>query len=70
MLFKIFGSTANSLHDASNLAFIAIAVRDGDGDALAVLVHAQDDKLSRLVLAGNERGLDVERLIVGGNEFG
>lgn len=48
------------LNDNGNISYIRIAVRDGD--ALAVLMDAQDDELARLVFPGNVGHFEAEQL--------
>ncbi len=43
---------------------------DGQRDALALLMEADDDELSSLALAGDARGLDTEELDFRGKEMG
>ncbi len=66
---ELFGGAANTLHDNSYLAFLRIAIRDGDGDALAVLMDAQDDELARLVFPGNVGRFNAEQIDIRGDEF-
>ena len=56
---------ADALHDDRHGTGLAIIRRDRDGHALAELVDAEHQKLTRLCLAGNERGLerDAEHIV-------
>ena len=50
---------AHRLDDDGDGTLLGVVGIDGDGDALALLVHPQDDELSRLGLLGDQRGLDL-----------
>ena len=49
---------ADALHDDRHGAGLTIVGRDRDGHALAELVDAEHQELTRLCLAGDERGLE------------
>jgi len=51
---KVFGGAADTSDDNSYLVFLRVAVRDVDGDALAVITDVQENKLDCPVLPGNE----------------
>ena len=50
---------AHGLDDDGDGALLRVIVVDGDGDPLAVLIHAQDDELARLGLLGDQGCLDL-----------
>ena len=56
---QLFGGGAHGLDDDGNGALLGIVVINGDGDALTVLIHTQDDELARLGLLGDQGRLDL-----------
>ena len=52
---------ARGLHHDGDSALLAVPVRDGDGDALALLIQAEDDKLTGLRVPGGQGRLDLEQ---------
>jgi hypothetical protein len=50
---------ARRLNNDGNRALLRIVAVDGNGDALALLIHPQDDKLAGLGLFGDQRRLDL-----------
>src|SRR5262249_3901710 len=64
------GRLADPLDDEGDRAALGVAVGDGQGDAFAARVDADDDELAGLALAGDPRRLDDEALDLGGQELG
>ena len=56
------GSRADLLEDDRDRPLFTVEIRDGERDALAVRVHAQDDELAGLSLAGHVRRIDHHQL--------
>ena len=59
LVAELLGGSAHGLDDNGHSALLAVVVVDGDGDALADLVHTQDDELPRLRLLRHHGGLDL-----------
>ena len=59
LVAELLGGGAHGLDDDGNGALFTVIVVDGDGDALAVFIHPQDDELAGLCLPGNHRSLDL-----------
>ena len=59
LVAELLGGGAHGLDNDGNGALFAVIVVDGDGDALAVFIHPQDDELAGLCLPGNHRSLDL-----------
>ena len=55
---QLHGGAAHDLEDDIHSALFAVVTGHGQGDALAVLKRAHNDKLARLCLFGNERGFN------------
>ena len=55
---QLHGGAADDLEDDVHGAFLAVVTGHGQGDALAVLKRAHNDKLARLCLFGDERGFN------------
>ena len=55
------GGAARGLHHDGDGALLTIPVRDGDGDALALLIQTEDDELAGLRVPGGQRRLDLEQ---------
>ena len=55
---QLHGGAAHDLEDDIHGALLAVVTGHGQGDALAVLKRAHNDKLARLCLFGNERGFN------------
>ena len=56
---QLLGGGAHGLDNNGDGALLGIVVVDGDGDALAVLIHAEDDELARLGLLCDQGRLDL-----------
>ena len=54
------GGGADDLDDDADGALLTIIIVDGQGDALAVLIHAQDDELAGLGLLGDHGSFDLK----------
>ena len=64
------GGLADSLDDEGDGARVRVGARDRERDSLAAVVQADDDELSRELLARDARRDDAEQLDVGGEEPG
>ena len=56
---ELFRGSTHRLHDNGNRAFFGVVVIDRDRNALAVLIHPEDDKLAGLRLLGDQGRLDL-----------
>ena len=56
---KLLRGSTDGLDNDGNSALLGVIIVDGDGDTLAVGIHAQDNELAGLGLLGNQRGLDL-----------
>ena len=59
LVAELFGRSADRLHDDRHSALFAVEIMDGDGDALTVLVDAQDDELAGFGLLCHHRCFDL-----------
>ena len=59
LVAELLGGGAHGLDDDGNGALFTVIVVDGNGNALAVFIHPQDDELAGLCLPGNHRSLDL-----------
>ena len=57
---ELHGPRADDLKNDGNGAGFAVKSGDGQGDALGVLLCANNDKLAGLCLLGNERRMDAK----------
>ena len=57
---ELHGTCADNLENDGNGAGFAVKPGDGQGDALGVLLCADNDKLAGLCLLGNERRMDAK----------
>ena len=57
---ELHGTCADNLENDRNGAGFAVKPGDGQGDALGVLLCADNDKLAGLCLLGNERRMDAK----------
>ena len=57
---ELHGTCAHDLKDDGHGAGFAVKSGDGQGDALGVLLCADNDKLAGLCLLGNERRMDAK----------
>ena len=55
-MIQPLGGAADDLEDNGDRAFFAVEIGDGERDAFARFVYAQDDELTRLRLFGDEGG--------------
>ena len=55
------GGQTHLLEDDGDGALLPVVVADGQGDALPVLIHPQNDKLARLGLLGDEGSLHLQQ---------
>jgi len=57
---QLHGTRADNLKDDGHGACLTVKACDGQGDALGVLLCADNDKLAGLCLLGNERRMDAK----------
>ena len=57
---ELHGTRADDLKDDGHSACFTVKPGDGQGDALGVLLCADNDKLAGLCLLGNERRMDAK----------
>ena len=58
LVVELLGGGAHELEDDGDGTARPVIGGDGQGDALAVFIHAEDDELAGLALAGHGGGLD------------
>ena len=56
---ELFRGRADGLDNDGDRALLAVVIVDGDGDALAVFIHTQNDELTGLRLLRHHRRLDL-----------
>ena len=59
LVAQLLGGGAHGLDDNGHGALLAVIVVDRNGDALALLIHTQDNELARLRLLGDHRRFDL-----------
>ena len=61
LVVQLLGGSAHELEDDGDSALLPVIGGDGQGDALAVFIHAEDDELAGLALPGHGGGLDLHQ---------
>ena len=59
LVAELFRGCAYQLEDDGDGALLPVVGGDGQGNALAVFIHAKDDELAGLAFPGHSRGLDL-----------
>ena len=58
---QLDGSSADNLENDGDSALLTVKTGDGQRDALAILIHTQDDELTGLSLLGDQGSLDLQQ---------